>query len=91
MRARCPSWIVLVLSFAATAAFAHSARLATELAPGQTCIVITQASADASAGVANINHDGTALPGKPAPDISLGFKGIPRSTPDGKKNQTAQR
>ena len=50
-----------------------------QVAPGQTCTAITQASADASAGTVNINHDGTPLPGIPAPDISLGFKGIPRS------------
>ena len=44
-----------------------------------TCTTITQANADASAGTANINHDGTPLAGTPAPDISRGFKGIPRS------------
>jgi poly(3-hydroxybutyrate) depolymerase len=47
-------------------------------APG-VCALITQANADASAGVANINHDGTPLPGTPPPDISRGFTGIPRS------------
>jgi predicted peptidase len=46
---------------------------------GQTCAAITQANADASAGTANINHDGTPLAGIPAPDISRGFSGIPRS------------
>jgi dienelactone hydrolase len=49
------------------------------LAPGQSCSMITQANADASAGTANIGHDGTPLPGVPAPDISRGFQGIPRS------------
>jgi poly(3-hydroxybutyrate) depolymerase len=44
-----------------------------------SCKLITQASADASAGVPNINHDGTPLPGQAAPDISRGFAGIPRS------------
>jgi poly(3-hydroxybutyrate) depolymerase len=46
---------------------------------GLTCTALTQAHADASAGTANINHDGTAIPGTPAPDISKGFAGIPRS------------
>src|SRR5262245_61147181 len=49
------------------------------LAPGQHCKAITQASADASAGTPNINHDGTALSNTPLPDISKGFNGIPRS------------
>lgn len=48
-------------------------------ASGQTCTAITQANADASAGTANINHDGTPIAGIPAPDISRGFSGIPRS------------
>ena len=43
------------------------------------CTVVTRANAEASAGTANIRHDGTPIPGTPAPDISLGFKGIPRS------------
>jgi predicted esterase len=43
------------------------------------CTPLTQAHADASAGTANINHDGTPLAGVPAPDISRGFSGIPRS------------
>jgi len=47
--------------------------------PGQTCKQITQASADASAGTPNINHDGSPLTGTAAPDISRGFSGIPRS------------
>jgi poly(3-hydroxybutyrate) depolymerase len=46
---------------------------------GQQCSAVTQAHADASAGTANINHDGTPLAGIPAPDISRGFSGIPRS------------
>jgi len=48
-------------------------------APGQTCAVVTQAHADESAGTPNIGHDGSALPGIPVPDISQGFRGIPRS------------
>ena len=50
-----------------------------QLAPGQTCAFVTQAHADASAGTPNVNHDGSPLPGMPAPDISRGFQGIPRS------------
>ena len=46
---------------------------------GQTCTAITQANADASAGTVNINHSGTPIAGTPAPDISRGFSGIPRS------------
>src|SRR5687768_14686349 len=45
----------------------------------EPCTAITQANADASAGTANIQHDGSPIPGIPAPDISLGFSGIPRS------------
>lgn len=48
-------------------------------AEGQHCASLTQAHADASAGTPNVNHDGSALPGTPAPDISRGFQGIPRS------------
>jgi len=47
--------------------------------PGQTCAPVTQAHADESAGTPNIGHDGSALPGIPVPDISQGFRGIPRS------------
>lgn len=47
--------------------------------PGQTCTLLTQAHADASAGTPNINHDGTPISGMPAVDISKGFSGIPRS------------
>ena len=39
----------------------------------------TQANADASAGTVNIHHNGTPIAGTPAPDISRGFSGIPRS------------
>ena len=46
---------------------------------GANVYAITQANADASAGTVNINHDGTPIAGTPAPDISRGFSGIPRS------------
>jgi pimeloyl-ACP methyl ester carboxylesterase len=56
------------------------AQAATSAQPaGQHCTVVTQAHADASAGTPNVNHDGTPLPNIPAPDISRGFQGIPRS------------
>ncbi|HEX4348673.1 MAG TPA: prolyl oligopeptidase family serine peptidase [Vicinamibacterales bacterium] len=66
----------IVLSLFASGAFAQSPA---QVAPGQSCAAVTQAHADGSAGDANINHDGTALAGVPAPDISRGFQGIPRS------------
>jgi poly(3-hydroxybutyrate) depolymerase len=47
--------------------------------PGQTCTALTQAHANDSAGAPNINHDGSPIAGTPAPDISKGFNGIPRS------------
>ena len=47
--------------------------------PDPSCVLLTQAHADGSAGTPNINHDGTPIPGTPAPDISRGFSGIPRS------------
>jgi poly(3-hydroxybutyrate) depolymerase len=64
--------MVLVLALCAATAFA-------QLPSGLNCALLTQAHADASAGTPNINHDGTPLPGTPAPDISRGFNGIPRS------------
>src|SRR6185437_15447554 len=60
----------LACLFTAAAAFAQ---------PDASCTLLTQANADASAGTPNINHDGTPIPGTPAPDISRGFSGIPRS------------
>ncbi len=60
-----------------------SAQPAVNAAPGHTCAAVTQAHADASAGTVNINHDGTAIAGTPAPDISRGFSGIPRSAQPG--------
>ena len=68
------AWLLL----AAMAAAAQGATPA-QLAPGQQCAFVTQAHADASAGTPNVNHDGSPLPGMPAPDISRGFQGIPRS------------
>src|SRR6476661_3350454 len=76
------SWnALLVLVVAATVTPAHAQRAVdpARVAPGQTCTAITQANADASAGTVNINHDGTPIAGTPAPDISRGFSGIPRS------------
>jgi pimeloyl-ACP methyl ester carboxylesterase len=67
-------WLLLV----AAHAFAQPATPA-QLAPGQNCAFVTQAHANDSAGTANVNHDGSPLPGIPAPDISRGFQGIPRS------------
>jgi poly(3-hydroxybutyrate) depolymerase len=60
-------------------ALAQNAPTAADLAPGQNCAFVTQANADASAGTANIAHDGSPLPGITPPDISQGFRGIPRS------------
>jgi predicted esterase len=75
-----PSAFSLVLvMLAAAPAYAQRVVDPARVAPGQTCAAITQASADASAGTVNINHDGTPIAGTPAPDISRGFKGIPRS------------
>lgn len=65
-----------LFSLLAASAFAQSA---TQLAPGQSCTFVTPAHAEASAGEPNIAHDGTPLAGIPAPDISRGFQGIPRS------------
>jgi len=56
-----------------------SAQTAPTAAPGQGCTPVTQAHADTSAGTPNVNHDGSPLPGVPAPDISRSFQGIPRS------------
>jgi dienelactone hydrolase len=78
MRRRCATFTPAALLIASTA-LAQGATTAAQLAPGQTCQLLTQANADASAGAPNINHDGTAIPGTPAPDISRGFQGIPRS------------
>jgi pimeloyl-ACP methyl ester carboxylesterase len=76
------SWSLLLVLVVASAGVPASAQRAVDparTAPGHTCTPITQASADASAGTVNINHDGTPIAGTPAPDISRGFNGIPRS------------
>ena len=75
------SWnapLALVVAVAVGPAYAQRADPA-RVAAGQSCTAITQANADASAGTVNINHDGTPIAGTPAPDISRGFRGIPRS------------
>jgi hypothetical protein len=76
------SWnalLVAMLAVAAAPAYAQRTPEPAWLTPGHTCTPITQARADASAGTVNINHDGTPIAGIPAPDISRGFSGIPRS------------
>lgn len=73
------AWIAAAgLLLPAATALAQGATPA-QLAPGQNCAFVTQAHADASAGKPNVNHDGSPLAGIPAPDISRGFQGIPRS------------
>jgi len=69
---------LLVVVVAVAPAYAQRVEPA-RVATGHSCTLLTQAGADASAGTANINHDGTPIAGTPAPDISRGFKGIPRS------------
>jgi dienelactone hydrolase len=71
--------IALAAVLCATAAWAQGAPTAAQVAPGQTCTLLTQANADASAGTPNVKHDGSPLPGVTPPDIAAGFKGIPRS------------
>jgi dienelactone hydrolase len=63
--------------------YAQGADATAQLAPNQSCSFVTQAHADESAGTPNIAHDGTALAGIAAPDISQGFRGIPRSAQPG--------
>jgi len=70
--------VAAVLAVPVRGAAQGSAELA-RWAPGQTCSLVTQARADESAGTPNIAHDGSPLPGTPVPDISQGFRGIPRS------------
>ena len=71
--------LVFGACLAASAVAGASRSSAAAQTPGQSCAPLTEAHADASAGTANVNHDGTALPGQTAPDISRGFQGIPRS------------
>lgn len=76
------SWLAfgaIVATAVPSAALAQSEADLARIASDQSCSFVTQANADESAGRANIAHDGTALPGIPLPDISQGFRGIPRS------------
>ena len=78
MRRGWRGWLAVAAIAVPTTGAAQSSSVA-RLAPGQTCSFVTQAHANESAGEPNIAHDGTPLPGIPAPDISQGFRGIPRS------------
>ena len=71
--------IALAVCLAVASAPVAARQTSTPPAPAQDCRPLTQANADASAGTPNVNHDGTALTGQAAPDISRGFQGIPRS------------
>ena len=75
------SWraVFILIMAVPVASDAQGARNAVQAPPGHTCTAVTQAHADASAGTANINHDGTPIAGIAPPDISRGFNGIPRS------------
>ena len=70
---------LLVCLVTVAPAYAQGAAAPPRVAAEQACTAVTQAHADESAGTVNINHDGTPIPGIPAPDISRGFSGIPRS------------
>ena len=72
-------WMAAAMLLIATSVSAQTGPPSLPVVPGHTCTPVTQAHADASAGTANVNHDGSPLPGIPAPDISRGFQGIPRS------------
>ena len=71
--------LCLALSLATLASPALAAKSAAQIAPGQACQYVTWDHAKASAGEANVTHDGGPLPGITPPDISKGFQGIPRS------------
>ena len=71
--------VVSVVFVAGAQVHAQQAIDSAKGASGHSCAVLTQANANASAGTANIQHDGTPIAGTPAPDISKGFGGIPRS------------
>jgi pimeloyl-ACP methyl ester carboxylesterase len=79
MKRRRTIFTTLACLLTAVTAFAQPKVPAAQPPPGQTCTLLTEAHADASAGPPNINHDGAPLAGTPAPDISRGFSGIPRS------------
>lgn len=70
---------ILLTGAPVQSATAQATRTAAQLAPNQTCAFVTSEHADESAGTPNIQHDGSPLPGIQAPDISAGFRGIPRS------------
>ncbi len=72
-------WLTAAWSVAAWSAVAPVSAGPQTPADGHTCAPLTQAHADASAGTPNVNHDGSPLADRPAPDISKGFSGIPRS------------
>ena len=71
--------LVLVVGVTVAPARAQRTGEPARIAPGQACTPVTPANAAASAGTVNVKHDGTPLDGVPAPDISRGFSGIPRS------------
>jgi dienelactone hydrolase len=79
MLRRVRSHLALAALLYPTVAWAQPAPTPALLAPGQTCSLLTEANAAASAGTPNVQHDGSPLPGTPPPDISHGFNGIPRS------------
>lgn len=78
-RSRTPAWAAGLLVLASTSALAQGSAATAATAQNPACETITQAEADASAGTPNVSHDGAPLAGIPAPDISQGFRGIPRS------------
>ena len=69
----------IALAVLCTRAAAQDDPAAARLAPDQTCSRVTPAYADASAGTPNVAHDGSPLADISPPDISQGFRGIPRS------------
>jgi acetyl esterase/lipase len=71
--------LVSVVAVAVAQVHAQQTIDSAKAASGHACAVLTQANANASAGTVNIQHDGTPIAGTPAPDISKGFGGIPRS------------
>jgi S-formylglutathione hydrolase FrmB len=73
------SKVLLAFVLAVSRVYAQTATDPARVPTGHACTPITRDHAVASAGTVNINHDGTPIPGTPAPDISRGFSGIPRS------------
>jgi pimeloyl-ACP methyl ester carboxylesterase len=72
-------FVTVVLSFVAATGIAQDIPGVSRPVPNQNCARITWENARGSAGEPNVNHDGTPLPGREAPDVSQGFGGIPRS------------